>query len=78
MQQKTLPGTLQAKGRIWLGKLNEKTAKLLMITFAYRSTSYLVYAFSRITCVQLLLTSVIGQTCILFSSRMAGEIYRAL
>jgi hypothetical protein len=28
---------------IWFGILNEKKDKLIMITFAYRSTSYLVY-----------------------------------
>jgi len=31
---------------IWLGKLNEKTTKLVIITIAFWSTSYLFYALN--------------------------------
>ena len=31
----------QANWGIWFGNLNDKTAKLSMMTFAYRSTSYI-------------------------------------
>jgi len=35
----------QANFRIWFGNLNEKAAKLVMKTFAYQSTSHLVYIY---------------------------------
>jgi len=42
-QQKNL-ATAKANLEIWFGNLNDKTARLSMMTFAYLSTSYLVYA----------------------------------
>jgi len=39
-----LAGTWKHREDIWFGKMNDKTVKLIMMTFAYRYTSYSVYA----------------------------------